>query len=180
METNIENKESQLTEKVYAVLSGITQEEFESAMGDSKMEPSVGLQVGALSKTPESFEGFEYKYAAARIISHTSEGKRPSIKPHYHKQGFDFVVFRKQTEVTLGKLSDDKKFVIWEKPYSADEGEKLRLDPGTVHTWRAVEGGESDFVFCCPDEHLIDHSNEKPNGDRYLTTGLENAEPAHY
>ena len=51
------------------------------------------------------------------------------------------------------------------------------LREGQVHSLRNIGQEPLDFTFACPDNHLIDNSPEKPEGDRYLTKNLPSGIP---
>lgn len=166
--------------KVFRTLKEVPSEALESAFQKTEVDPAVGLAISKLEVDPLEFEKSIYHGSAARIISQTSSGQRPCITPHYHKVGYDFVVFLKPTELHLGTLTSDDKGVEWSEPTTTNPGDELRLGVGQVHTWRSVEGSDSDFLFYCPDGHLIDYTLERPEGDRYIVKDLINGIPPEY
>ncbi len=166
---------------VFETLHRVSPEGLAEAFVQAHIEPAVGLAVAPLfDAKPLIFEDQTYHASAAKIISETTSGTRPCITPHYHKKGCDFVLFLKPTELNLGTLTADGKGVEWKAPAIVKEGDELQIDERQVHSWRAVEGSESDFLFYCPNEHLVDYSPERPEGDRYIVKALQNGTPPHY
>jgi len=166
---------------VFETLHRVSPEGLAIAFEKAHIEPAVGLAVAPLvDAKPLVFEDQTYHAFAAKIISETTSGTRPCITPHYHKKGCDFVLFLKPTELNLGVLTPDGKGVEWREPVIVKKGDELQIDEEQVHSWRAVEGSESDFLFYCPNEHLVDHSPEHPDGDRYIVKALQNGIPPHY
>lgn len=172
---------AEFSNTVFKSLHAVPEKTVDEALGNAKLELGVGLATAPLDVQQLEFENLVYKPAAGKIVAETTSGVRPHITPHYHKEGCDFVVFLTPTEVSLGNLNTDSTDVeSWAKSVVMNPGDELRLDVAKVHTWRAVEVGESKFVFYCPDSHLYDHTEKNPDGDRYIVTGMPNGYPPNY
>jgi oxalate decarboxylase/phosphoglucose isomerase-like protein (cupin superfamily) len=141
-------------------------------------DPIAGIAIVNLEGSILTPDG-EYHLHGARVF--TSSTEHPNyVNPHLHKIGVEpYVVFAGDGgEMNLGWVVDGQ--VVWDDPKRVKPGDTIRVKEGQVHSLRNTGDAPLDFVFACPDNHLVDHSEEKPEGDRYLTKDLPNGIPPQY
>ena len=143
-------------------------------------DPVVGIVIVDLPELEiEGSSGFIYHFHAARIF--TSSNETPNfVNPHYHMKGEEpyHILAGDKGEMNIGKVVDGK--VLWQEPKIIKTGDLIEVQEGEVHSLRNLGLTPLDFTFACPDEHLIDHSSEQPEGDRYLTKNLQDGFPSQY
>lgn len=134
-------------------------------------DAKVGIYLINLDIPAIKHEGLVFHFHGARVLP----GKY--VKPHYHTKGIEPYCFiaGERGEMNLGKVEDGK--VQWESPHIVQPREVIVIKENQVHCFRNVGNQPFDFVFACPNEHLIDQDKEHPNGDRYFTVDLLNGVP---
>lgn len=143
-------------------------------------DPKAGIAIVNLGDIPaETAEGQEFHFHGARVFTSTSETPN-FVNPHYHKIGEEpyRMLSSQGGEMNLGRVVDGR--VEWDSPRSVKSGEVVVVQEGQVHSLRNTGTEPFDFVFACPDNHLVDHSEENPKGDRYFTKDLPNGIPPQY
>lgn len=141
-------------------------------------DPAAGIAIVNLEGETVTPDG-AYHYHGARVF--TSSLEHPNyVKPHYHNVGEEPYVILKgnEGEMNLGRVIDGK--VVWKRSRTVTEGEAVVVQEGEVHSLRNTGTELLDFVFACPDSHLVDHSAEKPDGDRYFTMDIPDGIPSQY
>lgn len=121
----------------------------------------------------------EYHFHAARVF--TSSPEAPNfVNPHYHLIGEEpyEILSGDNGEMNLGWVKDGQ--VVWDDPRKVVAGDGVEVQEGQVHSLRNNGNEPMDFTFACPDNHLVDNSEDKPEGDRYLTRDLPNGIPPQY
>ena len=122
--------------------------------------------------------GLQYSFYAARVFPQGSN--QNYINPHVHYHGEEAYHFLAGTngEMSLGKIADGE-VKSWTKK-EISPGDTVLIKAREVHTIRNNGAEPIDFVFACPPSHLIDKSEDKPEGDRVFTKGLEGGVPPWY
>lgn len=141
-------------------------------------DPLAGIAIAPLEGEIETADG-AYHFHAARVF--TSSPEHPNyVNPHYHEIGEEpYVILDGSSgEMNTGRVVDGK--VVWDEPKTVSSGETIIVEEGQVHSLRNTGEEPLDFVFGCPDNHLVDHSDTKPEGDRYFTKDLPDGIPPHY
>ncbi|MEK7186477.1 MAG: hypothetical protein AAB675_03890 [Patescibacteria group bacterium] len=179
--TEVSNTESNLITPAAERLKAIPYSEVKPLL-DAKHEadPVAGIAIANLTdiEPVETDKGI-YHFHAARVFTSTPETPN-FVNPHYHKIGEEpYNILRSDGgEMNLGYVKDGK--VEWDAPRTVVAGEIINVKEGQVHSLRNIGQEPLDFTFACPDNHLIDNSPEKPEGDRYLTKNLPSGIPPQY
>ncbi|MFI5265192.1 MAG: hypothetical protein ACHQT7_00420 [Candidatus Levyibacteriota bacterium] len=152
------------------------------AMLDTKhgADPLAGIAIVNLTDmAPEISGGQKFHFHGARVFTSTPETPN-FVNPHYHLIGEEpyRMLSSRGGEMNLGRVVDGK--VVWDAPKAVETEEVVVVGEGQVHSLRNTGTEPFDFLFACPDSHLVDHSEEKPEGDRYFTKDLPNGIPPQY
>lgn len=143
-------------------------------------DPKAGIAIVNLNEIPAvESDGFEFHFHGARVFTSTPETPN-FVNPHYHLKGEEpyRMISGEGGEMNLGRVVDGA--VVWEDPKTVTSGEVVVVQEGQVHSLRNTGDEPFDFVFACPDNHLVDHTEENTNGDRYFTRDLPNGIPPQY
>lgn len=145
------------------------------------VDPIAGIAIVNLEDegTITSDAGYEYHFHGARVM--TSNPETPNfVNPHYHLKGEEpyHILGGDNGEMNLGRVINGA--VVWNEPYTVKAGDKVEVQEGEVHSLRNNGDTPLDFTFACPKNHLQDHSEQNPDGDRYLTKDLPNGIPPQY
>ena len=143
-------------------------------------DPIAGIAIVNLTEIESvKTDKGEYHFHAARVFTSTLETPN-FVNPHYHKIGEEpyNILESDGGEMNLGQVVDRR--VVWDAPQAVSTGEIINVKEGQVHSLRNTGDKPLDFTFACPDNHLVDNSPEKPDGDRYLTKNLPNGIPPQY
>lgn len=134
-------------------------------------DAKVGIYLIDLGLPIIKHEGLVFRFYGARVLP----GKY--VKPHYHTKGIEpyYFVAGEEGEMSLGKVEDGK--VQWESLQIVQPQEAIVIKENQVHCFRNISKQPFDFAFACPAEHLIDHDEQHPHGDRYFTAHLVNGVP---
>lgn len=162
-------------------LKSLTQERIKPLL-DAKHEadPVAGIAIANLTDVePVETDKGIYHFHAARVFTSTPETPN-FVNPHYHMIGEEpyNILSSDGGEMNLGYVRDGK--VEWDAPRAVSTGEIINVKEGQVHSLRNTGNEALDFTFACPDNHLVDNSSEKPEGDRYLTKDLPSGIPPQY
>lgn len=143
-------------------------------------DPVAGIAIVNLPNIEvKNSAGLIYHFHAGRVF--TSSPTSPNfVNPHYHLIGTEpyYILTGDGCEMNLGRVVDGK--VNWNPPRIVESGDLVEVQEGEVHSLRNTGKDPLDFTFACPDEHLVDHTPEHPEGDRYVVKDLPNGLPAHY
>lgn len=143
-------------------------------------DPLAGIAIVNLTDmAPEVSGGQEFHFHGARVFTSTPETPN-FVNPHLHKVGEEPYRSISGTggEMNLGRVINGA--VVWEEPRTVSNEEVVVVEEGQVHSLRNTGTEPFDFLFACPDSHLVDNSPEKPEGDRYFTKDLPNGFPPQY
>lgn len=159
----------------------ITHAEIQSLLDEKhSADPVAGIAIVNLQNIEvENIEGLKYHFHAARVF--TSSPTTPNfVNPHYHLIGEEpyNILSGSGGEMNLGKVVNGK--VEWASPKTVKAGDFIEVKEGEVRSLRNTGNTPLDFTFACPDEHLVDHSDEHPEGDRYVARNLPNGLPPQY
>ncbi len=127
----------------------------------------------------KSDKGLTYHFYAARVFAYTPTTSN-FMTPHYHLHGTQphYILSGEGCEMNLARIRDGK--IVWQKPKILEVGNLVDVQEGEIHSLRNTGKTSVDFTFACPDSHLLDHSLEHPEGDRYVVTNLPNGIPSQY
>lgn len=168
-----------IEQQVVGQLKSVDPQALKSALDEKhQADPIAGIAIVSLEGSIATDKG-EYHLHGARVF--TSSPEHPNfVNPHYHKIGVEpYVIFDgNDGEINLGRVEGGQ--VVWDEPKQVKSGDTIIVQEGQVHSLRNNGEADLDFVFSCPDNHLVDHSEEKPEGDRYLTRELPNGIPPQY
>lgn len=170
-------------ELLLAHLRQISPEEAKEILDKKTIDPAVGIVVAKFDKPPFEFEGQLYSVHAARVRAKKESGAQPYVTPHLHKRGSEPYRFlsNERGEMNFGKVNEDEQEITWLPPLVVSKGQEVVIEQGEVHSFRNNGTGDADFVFACPDTHLIDYDEQqRPNGDRFIVKSLKNGIPPHY
>lgn len=145
----------------------------------TNVDPVAGIAIVDLAGEVTSEAGYKYHFHGARVM--TSNPETPNfVNPHYHNLGEEpyHILAGDNGEMNLGRVVNGE--VVWNEPYTVKAGDDVEVQEGEVHSLRNKGETPLDFTFACPDNHLVDHSEEKPDGNRYLTRDLPNGIPPQY
>ncbi|MBI4121147.1 MAG: hypothetical protein HY457_02745 [Parcubacteria group bacterium] len=163
-----------------------------AAEAAKKMDPAAGIFVAKLDQPPVIVGGQAYSIYGARVLCRTATGTQPFVTPHLHALGVEPYVFKDgvgemnfghvltTTTEFRGIVVATTKSVIWDTPVMVRRGEEFLIEAGQVHSFRNLGTTPADFLFACPDSHLVDHDDEHPQGDRYIVRGFQNGTPSHF
>lgn len=143
-------------------------------------DPKAGIAiVNLIDVTPEKNGGQDFHFHGARVFTSTPETPN-FVNPHYHLIGEEpyRMLSGEGGEMNLGRVVDGA--VVWDTPRTVAAEDVVVVEEGQVHSLRNTGDQPFDFVFACPDAHLVDNSSEKPEGDRYFTKDLPNGIPPQY
>lgn len=147
------------------------------------VDPRAGIIIAPLpgEQFPPitSSEGQEYDFYVARVLPPNDENPN-YVNPHVHYHGEEPYRFLTGTEgeMNAGRVVDGE--VVWSPSKKVGPGDFVEIQEGEVHSFRNNGSGPADFIFACPKSHLVDHSEENPEGDRYFTRDLVNGTPPWY
>lgn len=145
------------------------------------VDPKAGIIIVKLEDVPamESGDGQDYRFYVARVLPASLEGSN-YVNPHVHYRGEEPYHFLSgaRGEMNSGTISDDE--VRWSPAKRVRPGDTVVIGEGEVHSFRNNGTEPADFAFACPDSHLIDTSEEHPEGDRRFTEDLEHGIPPWY
>lgn len=141
--------------------------------------PEAGIAIIDLEGIEVETEDGKYHFHAARVFEST-EGNPSFVNPHKHKKGEEpyLIIAGQDGEINLGREVEEevegviKRVVIWDGPRRVKAGEIIIVEEEQVHSLRNTSGEPMDFIFACPDSHLVDNSAMRPDGDRYLVAKL--------
>lgn len=168
-------------EPLLVKLRAISPEAAEEILNKNEIDPAVGIVVAKFDTPPFEFEGQMYSVYAARVRAKRQSGGQPYVTPHLHRRGVEPYRFlsNEAGEMNFGKVSGDE--VKWLPPLVVSNGQEVVIEEGEVHSFRNNGIGDADFVFACPDAHLVDYDEQKnPTGDRYIVKSLKTGIPPHY
>ena len=165
---------------LFQTLKHISIKEVRRTLDKKRADPAVGITIAKMSLKPIKFEGLVYHIYAARVMPRTIGGKQPFVTPHMHKRGCEPYYFLGKGEMNLGHLTPHGKSCLWKKPVLVKAGDQVLIRENEIHSFRNIGKGNSDFLFACPKYHLIDFSEQNPDGDRYIIKKLKNSIPQHY
>ena len=170
-----------MTQNVNDRLLQIKLEEIEPLLGAKhSADPVAGIAIVNLPDIEVvNSEGLKYHFHAARVF--TSNLTTPNfVNPHYHLIGEEpyNILSGDGGEMNLGRVIEGK--VEWKEPKMVKVGDLIEVQEGEVHSLRNIGETPLDFTFACPDTHLLDHSDEHPEGDRYVAKNLPNGIPSQY
>jgi mannose-6-phosphate isomerase-like protein (cupin superfamily) len=153
---------------LFDALEGVSPEEAKRALDEREIDPVVGIAITKMKTVPVEFEGQSYDIYAARVLP-GRDSRQPCVTPHLHKVGCEPYYFLDgHGEMHFGDLSPDGKTCNWRAPIKTDIAGKVLIGENEVHSLRNTGECPAHFLFACPQAHLIDHSPEHPEGDRYL------------
>lgn len=139
------------------------------------LDPHSGIILVSLDLTPEEHAGLSFHFHGARIVT----GEHNYVNPHYHKIGIEpYYLLSGIGEMNLGFVEENR--VEWDEPRLVEAGELIVVEETEVHSLRNKGKDPLDFVFACPEKHLVDNNSTHPEGDRYFTAHLENGFPPQY
>lgn len=146
------------------------------------VDPKAGIVILPLEEIPPvDHEGQSYNFYGARVMPASPDNPN-YVNPHVHQEGLEPYRFVAGSggEMNKGRIEDGS--VVWDEPKTVAPGETEIINPGEVHSFRNTAETPFDFAFACPDSHLVDHTQQQPEGDRQFTAnlGLENALPPQY
>ena len=122
--------------------------------------------------------GLEYSFYAARVFPQGSNQNYINPHVHYHGEEAYHFLAGSDGEMSLGRIVDGE-VESWTKG-RISPGDTILIKARDVHTIRNNGAEPVDFVFACPPSHLIDKSEDEPEGDRVFTKGLEGGVPSWY
>lgn len=169
------------SQQVIDRLKSLTYDQIKPLL-DAKHEadPVAGIAIANLTDVePVETDKGVYHFHAARVFTSTPETPN-FVNPHYHTVGEEpyNILSSDGGEMNLGYVKDGE--VVWDAPRTVVAGELINVKERQVHSLRNTGQEPLDFTFACPDNHLVDNSSEKPDGDRYLTRNLPNGIPPQY
>ncbi len=145
------------------------------------VDQKAGIIIVKLEDVPAmgSEVGQDYRFYVARVLPAGLDGSN-HVNPHVHYRGEEPYYFLSGAdgEMNSGRISGDE--VRWSPARRARPGDTVVIGEGEVHSFRNNGTEPADFAFACPDSHLIDTSEEHPEGDRRFTEDLENGIPPWY
>lgn len=144
------------------------------------VDPSAGIVIAPLERVPSyDVNGQEFRFYGARILPAGSDAPN-YVNPHVHEVGEEPYLMLEGTggEMNTGTIIDGR--VEWDPSREVSPGEAVVIKEGQVHSLRNTGNTDFDFAFASPDSHLLDKTEEYPEGDRVFTTGLTDALPPHY
>ncbi|MGH8048718.1 MAG: hypothetical protein ACREKL_15870 [Chthoniobacterales bacterium] len=154
---------------MFEALERVSAAEAGAALDWKGVDPVVGIVIAEMHADAIEFEGQTYHIFAARVFPRKQDGGQPYVTPHLHKVGCEPYFFLDEGgEMHAGNLSADGATCIWQAPVRTESRVRLLIRKNEVHSFRNVSERPSDFLFACPRAHLIDHSPEHPEGDRYI------------
>lgn len=158
-------------------LKSISHQQLSSLLDEKHaVDSRVGIVLVSLPGEMISTTGYTYHFHGARVLT----GHANFVKPHYHKIGEEpyHILSGSNGEMNLGVVQDNR--VVWKEPQEVAAGDVIVVKEREVHSLRNRGEESLDFTFACPDEHLIDHGDDHPEGDRYFTKDLEDGIPSWY
>lgn len=142
------------------------------------VDPRAGVIIANLEgiTAMRSDAGQVYRFYAARVLPPDSDAPN-YVNPHVHQHGEEPYHFLSGAggEMNSGRISSGR--VRWSPATRVGPGDTVVIREGEVHSFRNNGTEPADFVFACPDSHLIDKSEDQPEGDRQFTEGLEDGIP---
>lgn len=168
-------------EEVNKALFSITHAEVKPLLDvKHSVDTTVGIEIVHLpEKEVKNAQGFVYHFHAARLFP-ANPSAQNFVVPHYHLKGIEpyHILSGDGGEMNLGVVNENE--VIWEKPRMVKVGELIEVQEGQAHSLHNVGETPIDFTFACPDMHLVDHSSQSPEGDRFFTKDFKNGCPGHF
>lgn len=158
-------------------LKSFSQQQVASLLDEKHaVDSSAGIIIVGLPGEVISTQGYTYHFHGARVLT----GHANFVKPHFHTIGEEpyHILSGTAGEMNLGTVQDEK--VVWKAPQKVTVGDFIVVQEGQVHSLRNPGEDPLDFTFACPDEHLINHDDEHPEGDRYFTLDLADGIPPWY
>ncbi|MBI2612644.1 hypothetical protein HYW59_02435 [Candidatus Kaiserbacteria bacterium] len=155
---------------------------LDTVQREKEKDPAAGIFVAKLNSVPPmDIGGQTYFFYGARVLGKTASGSQPFVTPHLHRKGMEPYLFQLGTgEMNFGKVAESGDEVIWNAPVVVNRGDEFVIHEGEVHSFRNVGDDPVDFVFSCPETHLIDKSDAHPEGDRHIVKDLRNGIPEHF
>lgn len=143
------------------------------------VDPQAGIVIVDLEGNITSDAGYEYHFHGVRVF--TSNPETPNfVAPHYHLKGEEpyHILAGDNGEMNLGRLVNGQ--LVWNEPRIVKAGDDIEVQESEVHSLRNNGATPLDFTFACPDNHLVNNSSDRPDGDRYLTAELPDGIPPWY
>lgn len=157
----------------------IAMQMLDAAQEKGRKDPMAGIFIAPLSIVPALVDDQYYQLSGARVLG-ISAGQ-PFVTPHYHLVGDEPYYFLDGIgEMNIGRLSESGDAVLWQTPKTILPGETFVIRPGDVHSFRNLGEEPANFVFACPESHLVTNGRDHPSGDRYLVSNLKYPRPPHY